>query len=341
MSSINLYGAATGAAAFLATLALVRKRSGQHTDSSENQSVISETEPINNSKLVENQNQEDIDAKITKANGPSSTYFASDPNLKASNGVASDDNTARPKATDDFQNLGDAFKTIRKGLRRQQEEVEDDFDYFASPAPIAGALAQPTELFINNETDATRDITLEELGRGRMIRISKCKNCNFTLPPELGSIVKVFIEICENTVVTIACRIVTRHVEISRCIDFEVRIKTEVDTVQVDLSKDARIMCDSNSVKKIFHAGVEELRVCFEDIDSCIDHDFRFPDQPVILYSLGKASAADQFVTSIVGNVLKTEHVKYAEGGLIPTTGREEDKCLLPPKSKPSATLTE
>jgi hypothetical protein len=193
-------------------------------------------------------------------------------------------------------------------------------------------LGPAVELLISKEDGVNRDITMEELGHARVVRFDSCTKCEFVLPKDVGALVKVFIETCEEFKVIIECKIVTRHVEISRCQKLDVRLKSRVDTLQIDLSKDVRVLCDKDSIRRVYHAGVQQLQICSEDTETCIMHDFNVPGNPVITLlddetGPKQPSPEDQFVTRIVGNELKTERVVYKNNSLVPSLKKEDEMC--------------
>ena len=219
-----------------------------------------------------------------------------------------------------------AFKAIRSALGREEESFEAfDTANLLEPLVRASTLTPGSELLVVNEEDVSRSITLNELGSARVIRFLDCTRCSFVLPKDLIALTKVFVKGCANLKLTIECRLITRHLEIERCENIEVVLRTPTDTLQVDLSKEVRIFCDKDSCRKVYHAGVQQLSVCAEDTQTCVTHDYLFPDDPIDLQH--GPSAERQFVTEIIGHKLKTQRVRYRPGGLIPD--REVDVCYL------------
>lgn len=243
-----------------------------------------------------------------------------------------------------LHNLKDVFKTIRNGLSKPDEEEdindEDIKMMMSEPGqPMSSTLSKtrpPTELLISNELDAIREITGAELGSAKVVRFDSCKRCEFLLPASVGPLIKVFVEGCEDMSISIECRIVTRHVEVARCERLEMRIKSRTDTLQVDLSKDVKILCDKNSCRQIYHAGVSQLQVCTEDSETCVIHDYLLDDPPLTTLTengdliTNKPSQADQYLTRIAEGGLKTEKVALRRDELIPrSVNALNDTCSI------------
>lgn len=196
----------------------------------------------------------------------------------------------------------------------------------------------PTECIIKDMENATVVLEKAALQGLRVVRFLHNKGCTFTIPKEIGSLIKLFIVECSDTTITIDCKILTEHVEILRCERLHLNIKVKTEILQIDLSRDVIIMCDKDSCRKVYHAGVQQLQVCSEDTETCIIHDFRFPDDPLLDVEPGQIPEEQQYITVIDGFDLKTARVVVDANSdpLVPRTKLDDEngKVRIPKKKK-------
>lgn len=223
---------------------------------------------------------------------------------------------------DQMKAMADAFKAIRGGLgganrirRRFDKEPEFDSEHMIAQNASSSFLPQIPAEFVMVDLDGINcEMTKRHLKNSRVVRLVKLRKCTVRLSEDIGSLVKLFLEECVDTSVTVECKILTQHLEIVRCERLQLFLKVKTETVQVDLSKNVKIVCDKEVCPKVYHAGVQDLQICSEDTGTCTTHDFRFPGHLL----LANLSPEQQYLTAIDGTELRTEPVKYATDSLIP-----------------------
>jgi hypothetical protein len=189
------------------------------------------------------------------------------------------------------------------------------------PSPLTEAAirsfvsALPQEFVLSGLKSATLELRKDEMGRRRVVRFVGNQDCTFVLPPEISPLVKVFVEQCERCRFVVRCNILTQHIEVSRCRDVELDVDSPLQTIQVDLSDSVAILCDLDCCKKVYHAGVSNLRVCHEGT-GCVAHDFLTIPSDAPLDATRVPLEEQQYVTEMVGGALRTDKVHLE--GLVP-----------------------
>lgn len=81
-------------------------------------------------------------------------------------------------------------------------------------------------------TDQTITIDQEAVGKCIVLDFSGNKGCTFTIPDSV-KLVKVFVAGCDNCTFNVHCRLLTSHLEMSRCNDVIVNVEVPLATLQV------------------------------------------------------------------------------------------------------------
>lgn len=155
-------------------------------------------------------------------------------------------------------------------------------------------------------------LSKDDLNGRRVVRFVENEDCTFVLPRETGPLVKMFVEDCVRCRFQVRCKILTQHVELSRCRDVELDVDSPLATIQVDLSDSVAIICDLECCKKVYHAGVSNLRVCHAGV-GCVSHDFLALPSDEPLDPRRVPLEEQQYVTELVGGALQTGRV-HANG---------------------------
>lgn len=151
--------------------------------------------------------------------------------------------------------------------------------------------------------------------------ISGCKDCKYELADDQSSLIKVFMDECENVELTIKCSLVTSHLEISHSEKIEVIVAFPTHTIQVDLSNDIVVRYRQNCFQpgfSVYHAGVNKLRV-HHVTDDLVEHDY---DDNEDVEDKSTPKEEKQYVTHLKDGKLFTERVRRGKG-MMPLTDAE------------------
>ena len=130
---------------------------------------------------------------------------------------------------------------------------------------------------LTNQTGVTKVIKKEDINHAPVLRITGCKNCKFTLNEETASLIKLFVDDCEDCEIILKCLIITQHVEISHSNNMTVTVARPTEIIQLDLIDGMIIRYNQNCFlegNKIYHAGVKRLEVHHFDLEEKALHDY-------------------------------------------------------------------
>jgi len=141
----------------------------------------------------------------------------------------------------------------------------------------------------------TKVLTSKDLGGKNVLSLKNCQGCVLELPPSLVGMIKLFVEGCVDTKVTLRCKLITSHVEVSHCDRVEVSVQgEELHTLQVDLSKSVRLTYGPGLFKpehKVYSAGCLDLSIAcaavegFGGKDLTARNDYIADLAPMVLYT--------------------------------------------------------
>jgi hypothetical protein len=177
--------------------------------------------------------------------------------------------------------------------------------------------------------------------------VKNCRDGAYTLDASLR-VAKVFVENCENVVVTVRCLVITQTLEIWNCADVSLRFDEPVATVQADSCRDCALMFKKlNHLGAVVHATCEgslcvrwpkETNVVNENepktyskestessmtsIDLVLNERATSPAFGPVTLSKSGINETPQFITRLIDSVLTTERV-IRDKDEYPTTARE------------------
>jgi tetratricopeptide (TPR) repeat protein len=130
--------------------------------------------------------------------------------------------------------------------RRKEEEIQAKFEL----------------IDLENENKV---LSSDEIQDKKVIMLKNLNHCNIELPGTLYGIIKVFIEKCVDCTVTVKCKMITSHLEVSHCNNLNLNIEEEeIHTVQVDLCKGMQLQYGKGLFKpdhRIYSAGCLDLNM--------------------------------------------------------------------------------
>lgn len=155
-----------------------------------------------------------------------------------------------------------------------------------------------------------------------VLRITNCKDCKLELSENVDNMIKVFVDDCEGTTLTLKSHLVTQHLEISHSSEMKLVVGIPTMTVQLDLIDGIEVTYLENVLlpeHKLYHAGVKRLSVLHRDSQS-IEHDYT-----VLEEEDDEPAEERQYVTHIKDGHLTSERV-YRASGMMPLTDEELSK---------------
>jgi len=147
----------------------------------------------------------------------------------------------------------------------------------------------------------------------RVLVLSKCSRLTVELAEDL-TLIKLFVEHCDDVTVTLKCRLVTSFVDVAHSKDVALissSEEAELRTVQVDLSRGVQVTTTRSAaaaVVKVYHAGCTNLSV---NGDVAVGPDALSEDPE------------DQFLSQFVESTLTTERLVKDPSRLVGVTERE------------------
>ena len=188
-----------------------------------------------------------------------------------------------------------------------------------------GKKAQEEEMkfLFKDQVGVSKSLTSQDVMHRPVLVITNCKDCKLVLTDQLGGLIKVFVENCENTEVTLNCGLITQHIEISHSDNMTLIVGIPTMTVQVDLVDGMVVRYQQNALKegnRLYHAGVKRLEVHHYDSASVV-HDYTELEPSDDNVPLEER----QFVTHLKNDRLVTERVRRASG-MMPMTDEELSK---------------
>lgn len=164
------------------------------------------------------------------------------------------------------------------------------------------------------------------------------KNCKLKIPNNLKhKLIKVFVEGCVNCEIDFETQLITQHIEVARCENCIFKIRETTSTVQLDICKDITVSYAEGFFKgdkvKMFHAGVEQLKVEAVIGGKTFDHDFTYlealekdkAEDNFDPQSEGKTPLEIQYVTQFLGGSIVSRRV-IRDAGNLPSTKEELDE---------------
>jgi len=129
------------------------------------------------------------------------------------------------------------------------------------------ALEEAAKFEVADETDANVVLEHTALGGKRVVLFKNCTNSTYELPAELQGMIKIFVEGCTGCTITVKCKLVTSHLEVSHCESLTLNLEeVMLHTVQLDLTDGVTLRFGENLLvegegQKIYHAGVKNMDV--------------------------------------------------------------------------------
>lgn len=199
-----------------------------------------------------------------------------------------------------------------------------------------------------DRNDSERHGETRRTHRTKAIHVKNCRDGAYTLDASLR-VAKVFVENCENVVVTVRCLVITQTLEIWNCADVSLRFDEPVATVQADSCRDcALILKKRDHLGAVVHATCEgslfvrwpkETNVVNENepktysknpstessmtsIDLVANERATQPAFGPVTLSKSGVHETPQFITRLIDSVPTTERV-IRDKDEYPTTARE------------------
>lgn len=173
----------------------------------------------------------------------------------------------------------------------------------------------------DGDRDKTVVITKNMIEHKPVLVIQNAVGCTYDLHDDAGTLIKAFISDCEDCVFLLGANLITQHVEISHCTNISVDVKRPLATLQLDLCSGVVVTYGQNVMRegdKLYHSGVEKLKVHHHDIHS-VDHSY---DLVEIQDDHLTPKQEVQFVTHLQVDRLVTERV-IRNRGEMPMTEAE------------------
>ena len=177
----------------------------------------------------------------------------------------------------------------RPGSLNASAPAEASAGAAAVTAAIKSVVAQ--EHIIRSLNDATLILNDNAaIEHHKVLRFQDNSGCAFDLGPQLGPLVKLYLDGNSKCNFVIRCKILSSHVEVTHCSNVKLDVSNILETIQVDLSDNIIVTCDVDCCHKVYHAGSTNLKIC--NSSACVlldDFDISASDDP-----------AQQFVTEFV-----------------------------------------
>jgi len=170
---------------------------------------------------------------------------------------------------------------------------------------------------IANVTGSKADIT--DVKENETLYINNCADCEYTVSAKC---VKIMIESCTKCIIHLNGQIITNVVEMWKCNDFELQVRTPVGTLQADICKNVRIHYESKTLfDRLIWAGVHGLDLKFRDAS---EHSTAegFAEMVAKYPEMTLSEDTDQFIVRFLEGKLVTEQIVRLSNGY-PTTERE------------------
>jgi len=208
------------------------------------------------------------------------------------------------------------------------------------------AQEQELKYILGDEKGITRELTRQDIQHRPVLVIKGASKCNYVLSehmvclycyieiwttrgflkqqvnhrnrlcettPKQGTLIKIFVDDCSETTISIFCPLITQHLEISHSEKLVIDVAYPLQTVQIDLCDDIKIKYRQNVMNeatKVYHAGVKNLVV-----ERVFEGDQAVHDYTIIEDSEGAPKEEVQFVTHLKGgSSLSTERVRRVHG---------------------------
>ena len=115
----------------------------------------------------------------------------------------------------------------------------------------------------------------ETTGGKKIITLKDLKNCTVSIPKDKTVLIKVFVENCTGTSLTISAKLLTSHVELTHCNDITLNANDyTLSTVQIDMCDGVTLNYGKNTFgvvdefgdcnDRVYHSGVKNLTVNVE-----------------------------------------------------------------------------
>jgi len=176
----------------------------------------------------------------------------------------------------------------------------------------------------------TKVLTSNDLGGKNVLSLKNCQGCVLELPPSLVGMIKLFVEGCVDTKVTLRCKLITSHVEVSHCDRVEVSVQgEELHTLQVDLSKSVRLTYGPGLFKpehKVYSAGCLDLSIAcaavegFGGKDLTARNDYIADLAPMVLYTGEGGAGGGSSESAKEGGEAAASPPAPAAAAAVPTT---------------------
>lgn len=169
----------------------------------------------------------------------------------------------------------------------------------------------------------TKEVKPEDVSHRPVLVIQKCEDCKLVLSEELGNLIKIFVSDCARTEITLACNLITQHIEISHCEDMKLVVARPTETIQIDLVDGMEVTYNQNVLQeghKLYHAGVKKLVVHQFGTDSA-RHDYTNLEDT----DANIPAEERQYLTHLKDGLLVTERVRLGHG-IMPLTESELSK---------------
>jgi hypothetical protein len=148
------------------------------------------------------------------------------------------------------------------------------------------------------------------------VYFKNCHDCEFVVD---AMCTKVLIEDCHGCTITLNKKVITNTLDIWKCNDSHIMIKTKIGTVQADICKNLKVHFQTKEdFTSLVWAGVHDLDLRFLDSGEQLTTGFR---QMAEKYP-GLNEQIDQFIIRFVKDELTSEQIVRLSNGY-PTTERE------------------
>lgn len=179
---------------------------------------------------------------------------------------------------------------------------------------------------VANDSGVDRTFVKTDVNEHPVLIFKGCKDSRYVFPAEIGGVIKIFAESCENTTFVVDCVVITQHLELTRCNNCEFHIMKPVATIQVDVSENSKIVYGTGAAfkegDKVYCAGSTNINIVVQEPapHSAI---VSYLELLSVLDDDGTPPLERQFVTQLVDGKLITESVHRL--GYSPCTRRELD----------------
>ena len=165
------------------------------------------------------------------------------------------------------------------------------------------------------------ELTTDNLPPLPVVTMRKCTDCEIVIAPGVAA-VKLMIEGCSNTTVSLDGKVLTETLEVWGCNSCTVKVSSPIKTVQVDACQGLALQYErASDFDRCLSAGAFQVSLTFADslaLNGTVD----LAELRAQMPGKGFSAETDQFITRHVDGALLTELIIRLSNDF-PTTERE------------------